>query len=79
METTMPRPYTPRPNLNAIAVWRCEQVAKAEGRSLANAAERLIEEAWNRRQADKLRAALGGQLDKLGQHAQAHVGDASGV
>ncbi len=40
---------TPRPSLDPVTIWRGEQIAKSEGRSLANAIARLVQEAWDQR------------------------------
>ena len=48
---------TPRPTLDPVTIWRAEQVAKSEGRSLANAIARLVEEAWGARLEAMRRAA----------------------
>lgn len=45
---------TPRPSLDPVTIWRAEQVAKAESRSLANAVRILVGEAWTARQAAAL-------------------------
>jgi len=48
----------PRPTLDHMTLWRAEQVAKIEGRSLANAIARLVQEAWDARLAARTRACL---------------------
>jgi hypothetical protein len=54
-------PNTPRPSLDPITIFRAEQVARAENRTLANSIKQLVAEAWSARQEAKLRAALGGR------------------
>lgn len=40
-----------RPTLNSVCLWRAETVAKREGRSLANAIEKMVQESWDFRMA----------------------------
>ncbi len=60
-----------RPTLDSVTIWRAEMVAKAEGRSLANAVARLVQEAWDARMSKRLTAGLPA-------HAAARVKAAAG-
>ncbi len=40
-----------RPEIDPVASWRVAELARLEGRSLANAANRLIEAGWNSKMA----------------------------
>ncbi len=42
---------TTRPTLDKITVWRGEQIARSENRSLAAAIAKLVHEAWDARMA----------------------------
>jgi hypothetical protein len=48
---------TPRPTLDSITVWRAQQIADSEHRSLANAVHILVKEAFDRRVEAMVRAA----------------------
>jgi hypothetical protein len=39
----------PRPSLDSVTVWRAQQIANQEHRSLANAVHVLVKEAWDAR------------------------------
>jgi hypothetical protein len=49
---------TPRPHLDSMTIWRAEQVAKAEGRTLPNAIARLVTEAWDHRMVTRTRTCF---------------------
>jgi hypothetical protein len=40
---------TPRPSLDPMTIFRAQEVAKAEGQSLANALARLVQIGWDHR------------------------------
>lgn len=59
-----------RPNLDMITLWRGEQIARLEGRSLAGALAVLVQEAWNLRLNREAARCLGIHRDVPGEPGQ---------
>jgi hypothetical protein len=47
---------SPRPRLDSMSLWRAQQIALRENRSLSNAIATMIAESWNARMAARTRS-----------------------